>query len=239
MTYSVSMIDVYWTFILPIICSFSMFTNAINVIVFARIKSRDNIYKYMLINSIADEVYLFGVFFIFLVRCGQFCQIKDTYMAQFYAHYIYNYTTNSVALFSIFLEILIIVQRYFSLKNKKLLENVNKNLFFLCLLLLCFVYHIPQLSVFEIEQKNQTLNSSFVQQVIYTRKFNAYNKSFFKRNLLALQTMIRLILSILVIILLCRLSVFALKKYEAIQSNGSNEITESTSKTRVSSSRKS
>ena len=232
-----TIIDIYWTFILPVICSFSMFTNAINIIVFNRIKSHDNIYKYMLFNSIADEVYLFGVFFIFLARCGQFCQIKDTYMAQVYAHYIYMYATNSVALFSMFLEIIIIVQRYFKLKNKKLFKNSKNNLFFILLLLFCFVYHIPQLSVFEIEQKNQTVNGSFV-RLIYVRTFTAYNKSFFKRNILALQTMMRLFLSIIIIALLFKLSLFALKKYEAIQQNRSNENTDSVNKTGSSASNK-
>ena len=235
MSLPILIFDIYWTFILPVICFFSLITNGINILVFFRIKSHDLIYKYMLFNSMADEVYLFGVLFIFLVRCGQFCQIKDTYLVQVYAHYIYMYATNSVALFSVFLEIMIILQRYFTLKNKTFLKNVNKTLFLIYLLIFSFVYHIPQLSVFEIERKNQTFNSTFV-RVIYTRTFVANNKSFIERNLLAFQTLMRLILSIIIMVLLYKLTTFALKKYEAIQQQQNNSF-EISSKTETSSER--
>jgi hypothetical protein len=136
---------------------------------------------------------------------------------------------------------MIILQRYFTLKNKIFLKNVNKTLFLICLLLFSFVYHIPQLSVFEIESKNQTFNSSFI-RVIYTRHFVANNKSFVERNLLAFQTLMRLILSIIIMILSYKLSKYALKKYEAIQrqnQHNSFEFTPMSSKTGNTSSERS
>ena len=224
-------IDVYWAFILPFFCFFSIVTNGINILVFFKIKSRDIIYKYMLFNSIADEAYLCGVFFIFLVKCGQFCQIKDTYAVQIYYKYVYMYATNSIALFSIFLEIIIIVQRYSTLKNRKLLTNVNRNLCLLCFLIFCFIYQLPQLSLFEIEQRNQTTN--------YTTKFVASDKSFLKRNLLAMQRLVRLVLCFIIIFLLFKLSKISFKKYEAFQLRITNNMQVSTRKRENSSFKKS
>lgn len=215
-------LDIYWTFVLPSICSFSLVTNAINILVFYTIKSRNVIYKYMLVNCLADEVYLFCVFFIFIVRCGQFCEIKDSYFAQVYAHYIYMYTANSVALFSIFLEISILVQRFCTLKNKKFFKNINKKLMFLSLLILSFIYYVPQLSTFEIKQTNQTLNASF-EKIVYVRENVTPSKSFMVRNIFAIHTAIRLALIIVMIILLNKLSRFLFKKYEAINFNVNNE----------------
>jgi hypothetical protein len=210
-----TVIDIYWTFMLPSICLFSLITNAINIIVFYTIRSRNAIYKYMLANSLADEAYLLCVSFIFLVRCGQFCDYEDSYLAQVYAHYIYMYAANSIALFSIFLEISILVQRFYTLKNKTFFKNINKKLVFFSLFVLSFIYYVPQLSTFEIKQMNQTKNSSSG-KIAYMRENVTRYKSFFIRNIFAFHTAIRLTLIIIMIVFLNKLSKFLFKKYEAI-----------------------
>ena len=211
-----TIIDVYWTFMLPSICVFSLTTNAINILVFYKIKSRNVIYKYMFANSLVDEAYLLCVSFIFLVRCGQFCEIRHSYMAQFYAHYIYMYAANSIALFSIFLEISILVQRFYTLNNKTFFKNINKKLVFFSLFVLSFIYYVPQLSTFEIKKLNQTFNSSSGNKTAYMRENVTRYKSFFVRNILAFHTAIRLTLIIVMIVFLNKLSKFLFKKYEAI-----------------------
>ena len=220
--------DVYWTFILPLICLFSLATNTINIIVFKKIssKSRNTIYKYMLVNSISDQVYLICVAFIFIVRCGQFCTIKDTYLAKFYVHYIYMYAANSIAVFSMFLEISIVLHRFASLKNKNYFNNSNIKWLFLVLFIFCFIFHIPQLSTFEIRETNQTLNSTFGSRV-YVRENVTRYKNFIIRNLLAFQSFLRLFLIIAMIVLISRLTRFIFKKYEAIQLNTLNAVSTS------------
>ncbi len=118
--------DVYWTFVLPCVCLFSLLTNTINILVFKSIKSRNVIYKYMLANSMFDQAYLLTVFFVFVIRCGQFCDYENSYFAQFYAVYIYMYAANSLALFCILLEISILVQRYMHLTSKDYFKRINK-----------------------------------------------------------------------------------------------------------------
>ena len=209
---------------LPLICLFSLATNTLNIIVFSKTsrKSSNIIYKYMLANSIFDQIYLFCVSFIFIVRCGQFCQIKDTFFAKVYVHYVYMYVANSVALFSLFLEIVIVLQRFSMLNNRDFLSSVNKTFSFTALFIFCFIYHIPQLSTFEIRQTNQTLANSTFGQRVYVRENVAKNKSLFIRHLIAFQTFIRLILIIVIIVLITRLTKFLFKQYEIIQSNNLN-----------------
>ena len=208
--------DVYWTFVLPAICLFSLITNTINIIVFYSIKSRNFTYKCMLYNSIADQLYLVIVFFVFIIRCGQFCEIKNSYFAMFYAHYIYMYVANSISLFCILIEISILIYRYNYLTNKIVSKKINKNVLFLCLLILCFVYHLPQLTTFEIKQVNLTRHSNSSRESVYFRENVTQFKSVLTRNLLAIQTGTRLILILIMIYFLQRLSCLLFKKYESI-----------------------
>ena len=213
------MIDSYWTFVLPLVCLFSLCTNMISIIVFRSLKSRNNIYKYMLVNSIADQVYLMCVVFIFIARCGQFCDMKDTFLAKFYFHYIYTYGANSVALFSIFIEIGVMLQRFATLRNKTFLKNTNIKLVLACLLTFCFLFHVPQLSTFEIRHSNRTMNYSWFGKTVYERINVARLKSFPIRNYLMILSIFRFILILVIVILLNCLSSFLLKKYEEIKSN--------------------
>ena len=210
--------DIYWTFVLPSVCLFSLITNTINLIVFYSIRSRNLIYKYMLYNSSLDQLYLVIVFFVFIIRCGQFCEIKNSYFAMFYAQYFYMYAANSISLFSIFIEISMLIQRYNFLTNKIFLEKINKKFLFFCLLVFCFVYHLPQLTTFEIKQVHSTANSSSnsFRESIYIRENVTKFKSVFMRNLLAFQTGTRLILILIMIYFLNRLSLILFKKYETM-----------------------
>ena len=211
-------IDSYWTFLIPLVCLFSLCTNMINIIVFHSIKSRNIIYKYMLINSLADQLYLMCVVFIFIARCGQFCDIKDTYLAKFYVHYIYMYGANSAALFSIFIEIAIMLQRCATLRNKTFLKNTNKKFALACVLIFCFLFNVPQLSTFEIRQTNRTLNSSFGQKV-YSMEYIVNHKMFLIRNWMLIQTILRLMLIVTIVVLLNCLFCFLMKKYKDIKAS--------------------
>ncbi len=209
--------DVYWTFVLPSICLVSLLANTINIWIFNSIKSSNIIYKYMLVNGVFDQAYLITVFFVFTIRCGQFCEIKNSYMAQFYAVYIYGYTASSLSLFGILLEISILVQRYMFLASKDYLKRINKTIMFCCLFVFCFVYHMPQLSTFEIIELNASNKSHFSNSTkMFTRHNRISGRSFFIRNLVAFQTAIRLLLIMVLIFFLKRLSNLLFKRYEEI-----------------------
>ena len=195
--------DVYWTFVLPSICLVSLLANTINIWIFNSIKSSNIIYKYMLINGIFDQAYLITVFFVFTIRCGKLCDIKNSYMAQFYAVYIYGYTTSSLSLFGILLEISILVQRYMFLARKDYWKCINKTIMFCCLFVFCFVYHMAQLSTFEIIELNAWNKSHFLNfRKMFTRHNRISGRSFLIRNLVAFQTFIRLLLILVMIFFL-------------------------------------
>ena len=214
--------DVYWTFVLPGICIFSIITNILNTIVFSKLKSKNNVYKLMLYNSVANLAYLFTVVFVFIIRCGQFCEIKDTYLAKFYTHYIYMYTANSFSLFSAFIEVAITMQRFFFLKNRSLLQKFKKKFIFVPLLLFSFVFHLPQLSTFEIKlvYVNQNVSLNITGEKVYVRENVARHKSFLIRNLLAFQTGFRLFLIFVLIFFLNFLAYNLYKKYESMKVKG-------------------
>ena len=140
-------------------------------------------------------------------------------------HYIFNYATNSLAFFTIFLEIAILEKRFSMLKKNKNItfkRRFRKRIYvFIFLFIFSFVYHIPQLSVFKIEQIN--VNNNSLSNVAYTRKIVSSEKSVLKRNLLGFQTMMRLILYLVIVFLLIRLSKLAFRKYEGIKRNTKEE----------------
>ena len=211
--------DVYWTFVLPGICIFSILTNILNTIVFSKMKTKNHVYKLMLYNSVANLAYLLTVVFVFIIRCGQFCQIKDTYLAKFYTHYIYMYTANSISLFSAFIEVAITIQRYFFLTNRSLLKKFKKKFIFGPLLVFAFVFYLPQLSTFEIKlvyvNENVTLNTTG--EKVYVRENIVRHKKFLIRNLLAFQTGFRLLLIVVLIFFLNFLAYNLFKKYESMK----------------------
>ena len=144
--------DIYWTFVLPFICSCSILTCLSNLIIFASLKSKNIIYKFMLYNSLSDIAYLFSVMFVFVMRCGQFCdELKDSYAAKFYHHYIFTFVANSLGLFGILIEILISAQRIFFLTNKAFMDRRKISVTLIGCLVFSFVFCVPQLFAFEIK----------------------------------------------------------------------------------------
>ena len=205
--------DVYWTFILPLICVYSIITCVINLLVFASLKSKNIIYKIMLYNSISDIAYLVSVMFVFMIRCGQFCDdLKYSYIAIVYHQYVFMYLANSLALFGIFIEILISVQRIFILTNRAYISRFKINSTLVGLLIFSFAFCIPQLFSFKIKQieKVTKLNTT---RLIYIRENMTPSMSFLFRNLFGIQQAFRLILIVFLIFTLNYLTYFLFKKH--------------------------
>ena len=206
--------DIYWTFILPLICSYSIITSIINLVVFASLKSKNIIYKFMLYNSISDIAYLFSVMFVFVMRCGHFCdELKDSYMAKFYHHYLFTFVANSLGLFGILIEILISVQRIFFLTNREFINRFKINLTLIGFLIFSFVFCIPQLFAFEIKSLKVAAKDLNATRVIYIRENVTPNMSFLFRNLVGIQTSFRLVLIVCLILTLNYLTYYLFKKH--------------------------
>ena len=90
--------DIYWTFVLPSICVFSFLTNVFNVIITYVLRKKSVVYKYMFLNSVTNLAYLFIMFFVFLIKCGQLCDdLKDSYIAKFYHHYFFFFKLTQIS----------------------------------------------------------------------------------------------------------------------------------------------
>ena len=85
--------DFWWTFLLPFICFCSLMTNILNIIVLYDLKSKSKIYKYMLMKSITNSIYLFIYFFIFLLKCGKFCKNENSFIILAYQQYMFFYVS--------------------------------------------------------------------------------------------------------------------------------------------------
>lgn len=201
--------DVYWTFILPLICFYSIITSLINLIVFATLKSKNIIYKIMLYNSLSDIAYLLSVIFVFVIRCGQFCpELKDSYMAKIYHQYIFMYLANSLGLFGVLIEILISVQRIFILTNRTFMNASKTNVCLIVFLIFSFLFCMPQLFAFELKR----MTSANTTRIIYTRENITPNMSFLFRHLFGIQHAFRLILIVCLIFTLNYLTYYLFKK---------------------------
>ena len=209
------LIDICWTFLLPSICLFSILSNCINSSVFYRLKSKYVIYKYMFFNSIGAIGYLFTVAFVFLIRCGQFCEIKDSLVVKVYHLYAFKYMAASFGLFCILVEIIISLQRICLILNKKLPEKIN-SIFLLFLLAFCFIFYIKILYMFEIrplaDGKNTTIN--IIKSIAKYEMVNVfYDKSFLIRIFMALQAGVRLLLIMCLVFTLNVLTYLYFKKH--------------------------
>ncbi len=139
--------DIYWTFVLPSICLFSFLTNVFNVIITYVLRKKSVVYKYMFLNSVTNLAYLFIMFFVFLIKCGQLCDnLKDSYIAKFYHHYFFFFIGNSLGLIGLFMEILISLQRIFYIKNITIfLRDSSINILLLCLVIFSLALYSPNL----------------------------------------------------------------------------------------------
>jgi len=107
------------------------------------------------------------------MKCGEFCDVKDSYVAKFYHHYIFIYASNSLALFSIFIEIIISLQRIFFIKNDLSIQKWPINFIFALLLVISLILNLPNVIAAEIKPIWSMKNNA----TIYVRE----PKLFFKK----------------------------------------------------------
>ena len=87
---------VFYTYIVPSICAFGMFTNILNIIVFNDKDMKDETFKYLRMNAFSNFFYLLFVFFVFSKRCGDLCSLNDTYFTQVYYWVFYVYAKGKI-----------------------------------------------------------------------------------------------------------------------------------------------
>lgn len=98
----------------------SLLSNLINLAVFLSPKLKDNIYMYMLVNSIVNIIYLsIGIPAIFFSFCTT-CPLSMTYASQIAMIWLVLYMSNSLKFMHVLLQIVISARIYLILMNKQI-----------------------------------------------------------------------------------------------------------------------
>lgn len=121
--------NIAYPFILTPICSVGFILNLITILVFFRLLSSGNIYKFFLIKTLADSFLLLIGALIYFGTCTN-CATYQTIGAIIYKQFFSGYLNTALSTFSAFCEILIAVDRILIIKNK----NIKNIYFFICII---------------------------------------------------------------------------------------------------------
>ena len=114
-----NIVSFLYTFVIPVICAFGISTNIVNIIVFSNKELSDITYKYLRANALSNAFYLINCFFIFMARCGIYCQFDKTYYTALYKYLFYDYLKGIAAIFSITIQVIVSILRLMIVTNKK------------------------------------------------------------------------------------------------------------------------
>ena len=145
-------IDVLYTFVVTPICFVSLLTNLVNVYVFTKMRHFNVIYKFLLCKSVSNTLYLCICMFIFVAKCGHFCSMDTSYLAKAYEVYLLYYGSSVLGLSDLLIEIVILLQRFFLLLNKRFFENKSVFVVIVPLFTFAAIYYVPFLFIVTIEK---------------------------------------------------------------------------------------
>ena len=117
------LVDYTNVYILPVICLFGMVTSFLNLVIFCDkkfllAKTNSIIYKYMLVNSMCDFLFLLTQLFLVVIRCGSLCPFGYAQSSKFYELYIYLFVGYTIITFEVLLDISVSINRLFSFSTK-------------------------------------------------------------------------------------------------------------------------
>jgi hypothetical protein len=168
-----------YLYIPTVIASFGVITNLINTAVFLHPKMKDPSFKYLLVISISDLIYLAMSLGAFNYLCEK-CLVRQSYFEILYFFTCVEFIIRVLAIFSILTELFLSIQRYMALKNKRYIkEKMHKWLIF-GLFLASLIYYMP-LTLFRqiipFEYSNQTTNATKINIQDNLREYNLeYNE---------------------------------------------------------------
>ena len=165
--------DIGWTFLLPLICLLSLIANLINISVLFKLRRhKNNTYNYIFLKSITNSIYLFFCFFVFIFRCGIFCNnLKHLYITKFYQLYIFNYLTSCFGMYDLLIELLITITRFLTLLRNTQMTRSISNLVLFGSLLISFLFYLPNLFCFQIIQDDE-INNRYKIKIISNKSLN-------------------------------------------------------------------
>lgn len=144
------------------ICSFGIFTNAINVSVFLQIKQKDIRYKFMLWKSFTNFVYLTVLFVnVFLNNCTN-CPSKKLYISVFYLAYMVIYLSSCLALLRILFELLLAFKSYSILIGCNWFAKTAPKVTLTTSIMICLAFYSPRLAAFQISSEPTKTDAYYV-----------------------------------------------------------------------------
>ena len=145
--------------LLPAICLFGFLTNLINIIILLNPKMKDISFKYILTTCISDLFYLTLNSYTFIRLCSD-CPLHTSYFTQIYTVSIHYYLSSCLAIFCVFIDIILSLIRYSILKNKTFIQSFRYYLVISFLFLFALIFYVPQLFLYKIISVNQTNNNN-------------------------------------------------------------------------------
>lgn len=215
-----SSIKVY-ILVTPIITLFGLVSNFINIIVFSNSKLKDSSYRLMLADSVIHFVYLVFTGCGAAFYCVSICEVTSSYANKFFQLYFTDYLTSSLAIYSIFVEIYLSLQRLFIISNKKTLQNLSHKIVLSILFVLSLLFYMPNIflkNIVSVERgvsiQSIDVNVSYSNKTVsFSLTTSIFGKSIYGKIIPVILTSIRIFLSIIVLSLINILTAIKFKKH--------------------------
>jgi hypothetical protein len=199
--------------IFPILCIIAVLTNSLNVTVFINPKMKDTSFKYLLCISISEVVYAGISTFIFVTFCDD-CQINRYYSVQVYIIY-QALIVRTLALFCIFCDTVLSIERYMILKNKKFLKPHWHKYVIFSLLVISFLFYFPlhfSKEIIPIYYNNNTTNMTIIDNNSYKLVSTEFGKSIIGKILLINASVFRLFFGSILLTIINVMNLYEFKK---------------------------
>ena len=157
-------LDFTSTFMFPIISTYDIIINIINIIIFSKKSLKDIIFKYYRINAISNICYLLIVFFLFVARCGVYCTFSKSYPAQLYLYVFYTYIIRYICYFKyMFTNNSQYIQRLFIACNKNThFLKIKLNIIISSLIIFSAVFYSPILFTKTLQATAKNISSIYL-----------------------------------------------------------------------------
>lgn len=179
-------------------------TSFINSLIFWKLRSKDQVYKFYLVSSLFDTFYMSSISVNTLFACGVPCDKlnKNSLIKILYTIALYDYLTSSIAIYNIMIEIFVTTQRYFLISRKKNFQNLNPHSVMLVIILISLFYYSPIIFLKKI---------FYAENIGYKMVYTSFGLSESGRLIPIVLSSIRLILASIILLIA---NVFTLKEFK-------------------------
>ena len=225
--------DFIQSFILPAICGFGIITNILDCIVLSSDELKDDIFKYLKMNAYSKIFYLIICMFLFAARCGQYCNISDTFSVQLNYWLFYTYLKGIPAIYTVCVQIIVSLLRLKIVSSHKIIKLPNYKKISIILLLFSAVFYSPNLftkKIFAVKCMLYTEKNETRSYYSYSTINNSVGNSILGKCLIIVTQIIRGYIAAIIIIIInlitkARLNNHFVKRVNINHTNIKNKLT--------------